>query len=52
VFYDVDTILTDKENNIVEKYSSAMLHTWRKYDDGWVILGGTSADKNQNIPKE
>jgi|GEM_PF-2321004 len=52
VFYDVDTIWTDKENNVVEKFSFAMFHTWRKYDDGWVILGGTSADKSENIPND
>ena len=52
VFYDVDNTWTDKANNIVYKQSSAMFHTWRKYDDGWVILGGTSADKNENIPND
>ncbi|TLP71185.1 nuclear transport factor 2 family protein [Maribacter sp. ACAM166] len=49
VFYDVDNIWTDKENNIISKETYEMTHTWKKYDYGWVILGGMSADKNEDI---
>jgi len=49
VFYDADEIWTDKENNIVRKETFKFTHTWKKYDDGWVILGGMAAKKNQDI---
>ncbi|NJN42050.1 MAG: nuclear transport factor 2 family protein [Flammeovirgaceae bacterium] len=49
VFYDADEIWTDKENNIVRKETFKFTHTWKKYNDDWVILGGMAAKKNQDI---
>jgi len=49
VFYDADEIWTDKENNIVRKETFKFTHTWKKYNDSWVILGGMAAKKNQDI---
>jgi len=49
VFYDADEIWTDKENNIVRKETFKFTHTWKKYNDNWVILGGMAAKKNQDI---
>ena len=49
VFYDADEIWTDKENNIVRKETFKLTHTWKKYNDNWVILGGMAAKKNQDI---
>lgn len=49
VFYDADEIWTDKENKIVRKETYKFTHTWKKYKDNWVILGGMAAKKNQDI---
>ena len=49
VFYDADEIWTDKDNNIVRKETLKLTHTWKKYHDSWVILGGMAAKKNQDI---
>ena len=38
VFYDADEIWTDKENRIVKKETYKFTHTWKKYNDNWVIL--------------
>lgn len=48
VFYDADEIWTDKENKIVKKETYKFTHTWKKYQDNWVILGGMAAKKNQD----
>ena len=45
VFYDADEIWTDKENKVVRKETYKFTHTWKKYDDKWVILGGMAAKK-------
>jgi hypothetical protein len=45
VFYDADEIWTDKENKVVRKETFKFTHTWKKYDDTWVILGGMAAKK-------
>lgn len=50
-FYDVDFIWTDTENNMVRKVTKKVTHTWKNYDETWLILGGMSADKNQDISK-
>ena len=49
VFYDTDEIWTDKESKIVRKETYKFTHTWKKYKDNWVILGGMAAKKNQDI---
>lgn len=49
IFYDADEIWTDKENKIVRKETYKFTHTWKKYQDNWVILGGMAAKKNQDI---
>jgi len=49
VFYDTDEMWTDKENKIVRKETYKFTHTWKKYNDNWVILGGMAAKKNQDI---
>ena len=48
VFYDADEIWTDRENNIVRKETYKFTHTWKKYQDNWMILGGMAAKKNQD----
>jgi Domain of unknown function (DUF4440) len=48
VFYDADEIWTDKEDKIVRKETYKFTHTWKKYNDNWVILGGMAAKKNQD----
>ncbi len=45
VFYDADEIWTDKSNNVVRKETYKFTHTWKKYNDTWVILGGMAAKK-------
>jgi hypothetical protein len=45
VFYDADEIWTDRKNNVVRKETFKFTHTWKKYDDTWVILGGMAAKK-------
>ena len=52
VFYDADEIWTDKENNIVRKETFKFTHTWKKYNDSWLILGGMAAKKNQDILRD
>lgn len=49
VFYDADEFWTDKENKIVKKETYKFTHTWKKYKDHWVILGGMAAKKNQDM---
>lgn len=48
VFYDADEIWTDNDNNIVRKETFKFTHTWKQYNDSWVILGGMAAKKNQD----
>ncbi len=52
VFYDADEIWTDEENNIVRKETFKFTHTWKKYNDSWLILGGMAAKKNQDILRD
>jgi hypothetical protein len=49
VFYDADEIWTDKANNVVRKEVFKFTHTWKKYNDNWVILGGMAAKKHQDM---
>lgn len=46
VFYDADEIWTDKQNKVVRKETFKFTHTWKKYGDTWLILGGM-ADKKE-----
>lgn len=48
VFYDADEIWTNVENNVVRKDTYKFTHTWKKYDDTWLILGGMAAKKSQD----
>ncbi len=48
VFYDADEIWRDKEHKMVRKETYKFTHTWKKYHDNWVILGGMAAKKNQD----
>ena len=52
VFYDVDEIWTNEENEVVEKLTYKLTHTWKKYDDDWLILGGLAAKKDQDELQE
>ena len=45
VFYDTDEIWTNKENIVVRKETYKFTHTWKKYKDTWLILGGMAARK-------
>ena len=45
VFYDYDRFWTDEQNNILEKNTFKITHTWKKVGDTWLILGGMAADK-------
>jgi hypothetical protein len=49
VFYDADEIWTNTENEVVRMETFKFTHTWKKYKDNWVILGGMAAKKNQDI---
>jgi len=48
VFYDADEIWTNTENKITRKETFKFTHTWKKYGDKWLILGGMAAKKNQD----
>ena len=45
VYYDADEIWTNKENKVVRKEKYKFTHTWKKYGDKWLILGGMAAKK-------
>src|SRR5210317_1157178 len=45
VFYDFDRFYTDEQDNILEKDTFKITHTWKKFGDTWVILGGMAANK-------
>ncbi len=50
VFYDAEEYWTDKENNIVRRNSPyKFTHTWKKFGDKWLILGGMAARKEQDV---
>ena len=51
VFYDVDEIWTNSDSEIVRTETYKLTHTWKKYDDKWLILGGLAAKKNQDMLK-
>ena len=41
-FYEQDDIFTDKKNKVVRKETFKITHTWKKYGDTWLIIGGMS----------
>ncbi len=45
VFYDIDEIWTNKENEVVRKETYKFTHTWKKYEETWLIIGGMAAKK-------
>lgn len=45
VFYDADEMWTDNNNKEVRKVTTKFTHTWKKYGDKWLILGGMAAEK-------
>jgi hypothetical protein len=45
VFYDADQISTNRQGEIVKKETFKITHTWKKYGDSWLILGGMAARK-------
>jgi len=45
VFYDAEEIWTDQQNHIVKKETLKVTHTWKKYAEKWVILGGMAGKK-------
>lgn len=45
VFYDADEIWTDQTTNETRRAKFKFTHTWKKYGDQWLILGGMAAAK-------
>lgn len=45
VFYDVSHNFTNDKNEVVKKGSFKIIHTWKKTDKGWLIIGGMGANK-------
>lgn len=45
VFYDADEIWTDKQKREVKKETFKFTHTWKKYGDSWLIIGGMAGRK-------
>ena len=48
VFYDADEIWTDRDNQVVKVVTTKFTHTWKKYGDTWLILGGMAAEKGNH----
>lgn len=40
VLYDVTTIWTNSRNEVVEKTTMKITHTWKNTGKGWLIIGG------------
>jgi catechol 2,3-dioxygenase-like lactoylglutathione lyase family enzyme len=45
VLYDVTQIWTNDKNEILEKTTYKITHTWKKTEKGWLIIGGMGAKK-------
>lgn len=45
VLYDATQIWTNDKNEVVEKETYKLTHTWKKTDKGWLIIGGMGAKK-------
>ncbi len=46
VFYDADEIWADQQNTVIKKERFKFTHTWKKYGNTWLILGGMAAKKD------
>ncbi len=44
-FYDVAQQWTNKKGAIIKKSNIKIIHTWKKTDKGWLIIGGMGAIK-------
>lgn len=45
VFYDADEIWKDNQGKVVRKETLKFTHTWKKYGNTWLILGGMAGRK-------
>jgi hypothetical protein len=45
VLYDATQIWTNEKNELVEKITFKLTHTWKKTGKGWLIIGGMGAMK-------
>ncbi len=45
VFYDVTHNFTNEKNEVVKQGSFKIIHTWKKTDKAWLIIGGMGANK-------
>ncbi len=45
VFYDVTHNFTNEKNEILKTGSFKIIHTWKKTETGWLIIGGMGANK-------
>ena len=43
--YDVTHTWTNEKNESLKKPIGKIIHTWKKTDKGWVIIGGMGANK-------
>ncbi|HTE34201.1 MAG TPA: nuclear transport factor 2 family protein [Chryseolinea sp.] len=46
-FYDESDIWKNDQNEVVAKETFKITHTWKKYGDKWLIIGGMSALKKE-----
>lgn len=45
VFYDVSHNFTNEKNEVVKTGNFKIIHTWKKTENGWLIIGGMGANK-------
>ncbi len=45
VFYDVSHNFTNDKNEVLKSGSFKIIHTWKKTEKGWLIIGGMGANK-------
>ena len=45
VFYDVSNNFTNDKNEVVKTGHFKIIHTWKKTENGWLIIGGMGANK-------
>ena len=43
--YDVTETWSNDKNEVLEKTTFKITHTWKKTDKGWLIIGGMGANK-------
>lgn len=44
-FYDVDDVMKNKQNKVVEQETNKITHTWKKFGNAWLIIGGMAGYK-------